>query len=217
MTKLIGIVLGLVLFILLPFLIFGEQIWQVFTDDGVVFWLKSFGSLAWLAAIGLLIADLAIPVPTTAVMAALGMVYGPVIGGIVASFGSIVSGLLGYALCRKIGRPFALLLSGKKGLAEGEKLFQNIGGWIVVMSRWLPVVSELVACLAGLSKMSFPIFLAALICGSLPLGFLFSSIGYIGDEHAALTLILSALLPFVLWVGVRWTLIKLKQKQKNKL
>ena len=210
MTKLIGIVVGLVLFITLPFFIFGEQIEQVFAGDGVVSWLQSFGSLAWVAAMGLLIADLAIPVPTTAVMAALGMVYGPVLGGVIAGLGSIISGLVGYVLCRNLGRPFALLLSGEKGLAEGEKLFQNIGGWIVAMSRWLPVVSEVVACLAGLSKMPFPMFLAALICGSVPLGFLFSTIGYIGGEYAMLTLILSALLPFILWVGVRLVLLKLK-------
>lgn len=210
MTKLIGIVVGLVLFITLPFFIFGEQIEQVFAGDGVVSWLQSFGSLAWVAAVGLLIADLAIPVPTTAVMAALGMVYGPVLGGAIAGLGSIISGLVGYVLCRNLGRPFALLLSGEKGLAEGEKLFQNIGGWIVAMSRWLPVVSEVIACLAGLSKMPFPMFLAALICGSVPLGFLFSTIGYIGGEYAMLTLILSALLPFILWVGVRLVLLKLK-------
>jgi membrane protein DedA with SNARE-associated domain len=95
-------------------------------------------------------------------------------------------------------------------LSEGEELFKNIGGWIVAMSRWLPVVSEVVACLAGLSKMPFPMFLAALICGSVPLGFLFSTIGYIGGEYAMLTLILSALLPFILWVGVRLVLLKLK-------
>ena len=210
MTKLIGIVVGLVLFITLPFFIFGEQIEQVFAGDGVVSWLQSFGSLAWVAAMVLLIADLAIPVPTTAVMAALGMVYGPVLGGVIAGLGSIISGLVGYVLCRNLGRPFALLLSGEKGLAEGEKLFQNIGGWIVAMSRWLPVVSEVIACLAGLSKMPFPMFLAALICGSVPLGFLFSTIGYIGGEYAMLTLILSALLPFILWVGVRLVLLKLK-------
>ena len=210
MTKLIGIVIGLVLFITLPFFIFGEQIEQVFAGDGVASWLQSFGGFAWLVAIGLLVADLAIPVPTTAVMAALGMVYGPVLGGVIAGVGSVVSGLIGYGLCRKLGRPFALWLSGEKGLAEGEKLFQSIGGWIVAMSRWLPVVSEVVACLAGLSKMPFPVFVVALVCGSVPLGFLFSSIGYIGGEHPVVTLILSALLPFLLWVIVRPILLKLK-------
>jgi uncharacterized membrane protein YdjX (TVP38/TMEM64 family) len=217
MTKLIGIVIGLVLFITLPFFIFGEQIEQVFAGNGVASWLQDFGGYAWAAAIGLLVADLAIPVPTTAVMAALGMVYGPVLGGIIAGFGSIASGLVGYGLCRKLGRPFAIWLSGEKGLAEGEKLFQNLGGWIVAMSRWLPVVSEVVACLAGLSKMPFPVFVVALVCSSVSLGFLFSTIGYLGGNHPVMTLILSALLPLLLWVIVHPILLKFKPKKNDEV
>ncbi|NQV98212.1 MAG: VTT domain-containing protein [Rhodospirillales bacterium] len=203
MTKLIGIVIGLVLFVSVPFFIFGTQIEQMFSGEGVVSWLQGYGSFAGVAAIGLLVADLAIPVPTTAVMAALGMVYGPVYGGLYASLGSVISGLVGYGLCRKLGRPFALWLSGDQGLAEGERIFTNFGGWIVAMSRWLPVVSEVVACLAGLSRMPFPVFLVALLCGSVPLGFLFSFIGDLGGDQPLLTLLLSALLPFLLWLIAR--------------
>jgi len=210
MAKLIGIVVGVVLFISLPFFLFGEQIEQVFSGDGVVAWMRGFGGLAWAAGIGLLVADLAIPVPTTAVMAALGMVYGPVWGGAIAGLGSILSGLVGYLLCRHLGRPFALWVTGEKGLAEGERIFEALGGWIVAMSRWLPVVSEVVACMAGLSRMPFPVFLTALVCGSLPLGFLFSTIGHVGGETPILTLILSAVIPFLLWLAARPVLIKLK-------
>lgn len=212
MTRLIGIALGLVVFVSLPFFLFGDQIEQFFSGDGIVAWMRSYGAFAWAAAIGLLVADLAIPVPTTAVMAALGMVYGPIYGGVFASLGSIISGLVGYTLCRKLGRPFAIWLSGEKGLAEGERLFKNAGGWIVVMSRWVPVVSEVVACLAGLSRMRFPVFLAALTCGSIPLGFLFSTIGHLGGDQPILTLVLSALLPFVLWFLVRPYTRKLNNK-----
>lgn len=203
MIKLIGIVLGLVLFVSAPFFLFGEQIEQMFAGDGLVAWLQSYGRYTWAAAVGLLVADLAIPVPTTAVMAALGMVYGPVYGGIVAAFGSILSGLVGYLLCRQLGRPIALWLSGEKGLAEGEKLFHNLGGWIVVLSRWLPVVSEVVACLSGLSRMRFSVFLTALVCGSLPLGFFFSAIGHLGGDYPIWTLALSAIVPVLLWLLVR--------------
>lgn len=203
MARLIGIALGLVVFVSLPFFIFGEQIEQSFSGDGVVSWMQSYGAFAWAAAIGLLVADLAIPVPTTAVMAALGMVYGPIYGGLFACLGSVISGLVGYFLCRHLGRPFAIWLSGEKGLAEGERIFENVGGWIVAMSRWLPVISEVIACLAGLSRMRFPVFITALVCGSLPLGFVFATIGHLGGDQPILTLILSALLPFVLWGVVR--------------
>ncbi len=203
MTKFVAIIVGVILFITLPFFIFGEQIELFFAGDGVVSWLREFDSFAWAAAIGLLVADLAIPVPTTAVMAALGMVYGPVLGGFIGGLGSIISGLVGYGLCRQLGRPLALWLNGERGLQEGEKIFLRLGGWIVALSRWVPVLSEVVACMAGLSRMSFPVFLAALVCGSVPLGFMFAIIGHLGGEYPLITLVLSALLPFLLWAVVR--------------
>ena len=210
MAKLLAIVFGLVAFVSIPFFLFGDQIEQVFAD-GVVNWLQDYGGFAWAAAIGLLIADLAIPVPTTAVMAALGMVYGPVLGGLISGLGSVVSGLVGYVLCRNLGRPFALWLNGEQGLSYGERLFENIGGWIVALSRWLPVVSEGIACLAGLSRMSFPVFISALLCGSVPLGFLFATIGHLGGDYPVTTLILSAFLPFSLWFIIR-PLVRKSQK-----
>ncbi|MEA3367453.1 MAG: hypothetical protein U9R68_04995, partial [Planctomycetota bacterium] len=62
---------------------------------------------AWAVAIGLLVADLFLPVPATGVMAALGSVYGPVLGALVGAVGSAMAGLLGYGLARVGGQPVA--------------------------------------------------------------------------------------------------------------
>lgn len=203
MVKFVAIVIGLAIFISAPFFLFGDRLAQLFAGDGIISLLQGYGDFAWAVAILLLVADLAFPIPTTAVMAALGMIYGPVPGGVVAAAGSVISGLVGYTLCRHLGRPFALWLTGEQGLAEGERIFGGFGGWIVAMSRWLPIVSEVVACIAGLSRMPFPTFFTALLCGSVPLGFLFSTIGHVGGGYPVLTLVLSAALPFVLWALVR--------------
>ena len=152
------------------------------------------------------------PVPTTAVMAALGMVYGPVLGGLIATAGSVASGLLGYALSRRLGWPLVVRLLGEKALAEGDRLFADLGGWMVALSRWLPVVSEVVACMAGLSRMRFGVFLAALLCGSAPLGFVFASIGEAGAESPLLTLGLSALAPILLWSLARPLLRRYRER-----
>jgi uncharacterized membrane protein YdjX (TVP38/TMEM64 family) len=205
MTKLAAIVLGLALVVIVPFLVWGDLLEQMFTGDGAVEWLTDLGSFAWLAAIGLLIADLAMPIPTTVVMAALGMVYGPVVGGIVGAAGSVISGLIGYGLCLHFGRPLALWMNGQRALDQGQRLFSRAGGWMVALSRWLPVASEVVACMAGLSRMQFRVFASALVCGSVPLGFVFSTIGHLGIERPILTLALSAILPFGLWfLARRW-------------
>jgi len=203
MLRFIGIALGLVLFVAAPFFLFGDRFEQLFAGKGALSLLRDHGAFAWTVAIGLLIADLAFPIPTTAVMAALGMIYGPVLGGAVAAAGSGISGLVGYGLCRYLGRPFALWLSGRQGLDAGERIFKGAGGWVVAMSRWVPVLSEVVACIAGLSRMSFPVFFVALMCGSIPLGFVFAAIGHLGGGHPVMTLVLSAVLPFLLWVIFR--------------
>ena len=201
--KFVLIVVGVIVFVAAPFFFFGDQIDQFFAGDGAIVWLREFGNLAWFVAIGLLIADLAFPIPTTAIMAALGMIYGPVLGGVYASLGSVISGLVGYGLCRFLGRPIALWLNGEQGLSRGEQLFSGVGGWIVAMSRWLPILSEVVACAAGLSRMRFSVFVLALICGSIPMGFAYAIIGYMGGGRPVLTLAISAVFPFLLWFLVR--------------
>jgi uncharacterized membrane protein YdjX (TVP38/TMEM64 family) len=148
--------------------------------------------------------DLFLPVLATAVMSALGYVYGWLLGGMLSSLGSIGAGLLAYGLCCRMGRRAALRLAGEKGLAEGERLFQGEpGGWIVAISRWMPVLPEVVACLAGLSRMPLRRFVPALCAGSVPMGFVYAWIGARGVEHPGLALAVSALLPPVIWLMVR--------------
>ncbi len=186
-----------------PFLIWGDTLDASLTEEGASAWLEAYGPYAWAGGIGLLIADLALPIPTTAVMAALGILYGPLLGGVIAAAGSVASGLIGYGLGRQFGRPLVLRLLGAQSLSEGEQLFAKLGGWMVALSRWLPVVSEVVACMAGLSRMGFPVFLTALVCGSVPLGFVFAAIGQAGAGSPLLTLGISALAPFLLWASLR--------------
>ena len=37
---------------------------------------------------------------------------------------------------------------------RGHQLFHDYGGWILALSRWLPLLPEVVACMAGLFHMS---------------------------------------------------------------
>ncbi len=83
-------------------------------------------------------------------------------------------------LCRGFGRPLALRLLGPRDLEQGERLFARTGGWLVVLSRWLPIFPEVIACMAGLARMPLWTFLIALLCGSAPLGFAFAAIGHAG-------------------------------------
>ena len=62
--------------------------------------LRDYDAWAWALGIGLIWADSSSPVPQIAIIAALGIVYGAVLGGLVGSFALITSGLLAYLLMR---------------------------------------------------------------------------------------------------------------------
>ena len=106
----------------------------------------------------------------------------------VGALGSFLSGTLGYGLCRAVGRPATVRLLGEPELAKGERLFARVGGWLVVLSRWLPIFPEVIACMAGLTRMPARIFFLALACGSAP---------------PLLAITLSALVPPLLWLLVQ--------------
>ncbi len=185
-----------------------------FSQEGAIAWLDQYGRWAWVAAIVLLMADLLLPLPATLVMAALGYIYGPVAGGLISAAGSFLSGSLGYWLCRLLGEKAAIKLLGEKDYTRGKNLSYNVGGWIVVLSRWLPVFPEVIACMAGLTRMPVYYFHMALFCGSLPLGFTYAFVGATGVENPALSIGLSAGLPPLIWGIIRY-FFRAKLKKSN--
>ena len=190
---------------IIPFLIWGEALEGALTLQGTRAWMGKFGAGAGLAGVGLLVADILLPIPSTIVMSALGLVYGTLIGGLYAGLGSMLAGLIAYAFCRWFGRPAALRIAGEDGLRQGEAFFEGGGAWLVLSSRWLPILPEAVACLAGLVKMPFRTFVVSLACGSLPMGFAFAAIGAIGQDSPALAITLSIVVPILLWlIARRW-------------
>lgn len=201
--RLLWIFIGLALLVLIPFGIWSDDL--MWDQAGAVEWLHRFDRWAWLAGIGLLIADLFLPVPGTVVMSALGYLYGTLAGGAAGAAGSFLSGALAYFLCRKLGRGAAVRLAGEADLVKGEKLFARSGGWLVAFSRWLPVFPEVIACMAGLTRMPPAAFMTALACGSLPMGFTYAAIGNLGVERPGAALALSAVVPLALWLPFnRW-------------
>ena len=194
--------------IVLSFLIWGEGFSSFFSQENTIDRLTQFGRWAWLVGIGLLIADLFLPLPATIIMSALGYLYGPLWGGFFAVIGNLLSGLVAYYLCRLIGDPAVKWLLGEKDFHKGQKLYNQKGGWIVAVSRWLPIFPETIACMAGLNRMNGFKFFLAVLSGAIPLGFVFAYIGYYGDTHPAIAITLSAVLPAILWSIAQYALRK---------
>ena len=181
-------------------LIWGGKWDDHFSFAGSVKWLQSAGPWAWAAGICLLVCDLALPVPGTVVISALGYIYGILLGGLIASVGLIAAGMLGYGLGRLFGEKFARRWLGDRDYDKGAQLFAKSGGWVVATSRALPILPEVISCTAGLVRMPFRRFAIALACGSVPMGFLFAAIGKAGHEAPGWAFATSLFVPALLWL-----------------
>ena len=189
--------------ILLVWLIWGGA-WEAhFTLAGAVSSLQQAGPWAWAAGIGLLTADLLLPVPGTVVMSALGLIYGTLVGGFIAAAGSILAGLCGYGVGRLVGEKTARKLLGDRDIEKGRLLFARGGGAVIALSRAIPILPEALSCTAGLVRMPFHSFLASLACGSIPVGFLFAWIGAVGRDAPAWAIAFSIGVPATLWLVAR--------------
>jgi uncharacterized membrane protein YdjX (TVP38/TMEM64 family) len=167
--------------------------------NDAVFMLREYDSWAWALGIALIWADLVLPVPQTAVIAALGIIYGTMFGGLLGSVGLISSGVLGYALMRTSARRFVDRLVGRQSLHKMESLFDRAGAWAIVLTRSLPYsVPEAIVFLAGLAGMPMGKFTIALTVGSVPTAFAFAAIGAGWADQPILALIVSYVLPILL-------------------
>ena len=157
--------------------------------------LRQYDSWAWAVGIGLIWADLVLPVPQTAVIAALGIIYGTAFGGLLGSVALITSGIIGYAVMRTSARRFIDRLVGHRF----RNLFDRSGAWAIVLTRSLPYsVPEAIVFLAGLAGMPLGKFTMALTVGSVPTAFAFAAIGAGWADQPILVLVVSYFLPVLL-------------------
>ncbi len=167
-------------------------------NDAVLL-LREYESWGWAAGIALIWADVVLPVPQTAVIAALGIIYGAMLGGLLGSVGLITGGLLGYGLVRTSARRLVHRFVGRQSLKRMENLFDRSGAWAIILSRSLPYsVPEAMVFLAGLARMPARQFITALIIGSVPTAFAFAAIGAGWADQPILALVVSYVLPILL-------------------
>jgi uncharacterized membrane protein YdjX (TVP38/TMEM64 family) len=161
-----------------------------------VLMLRHYGTWAWALGIGLIWADLILPVPQTAVITALGIIYGVGVGGLLGTVGLVTAGLLAYALMRTSARRLIVRLVGADSLQRMQGFFERAGAWAIVLTRSLPYsVPEVLVCLAGLAGMGVGRFVLALSLGSVPTAFVYAGIGAGWSDRPVLALAASYVLP----------------------
>ncbi len=195
-----GLMLGAFLFL---FLLVEALDVPLLTDPAP--WLEGAGVVAALLGVGLLVVDVALPVPSSLVMIAHGALFGVVVGTLLSLVGSLGVALLGFALGRHGGRLLERLVSPAEW-AQADRLLHRWGALAIVVSRPVPLLAETVAVLAGASPMSWGQAAAAAFVGSLPAALLYALTGAIAArfQHGALMFGLMLLVALTFWFIGRW-------------
>ncbi|MCX7819917.1 MAG: VTT domain-containing protein [Kiritimatiellae bacterium] len=135
---------------------------------------------AALAIAGLLAADLVLPTPSSVLMTLAGALLGPLLGATVSFAGAMAAAIVGYTACRRFGRAWFRRTAGAD--AEfAERVVNEYGAWAIVLSRSVPMLTELISCAAGLAGMPPGRFIRLSTAGTLPLCLVY---GWAGAQSA---------------------------------
>ena len=197
---------SIVALFVVSYLLWGETFEELLAGDQAKKWLHQFGPWTWAIAILLMITDVLLPIPATAVLATLGLIYGTLVGGLIGCAGTFLAGTAGYLICWAMGERAARFLMGERGLERSRRFFTKSGGWLVALSRWMIILPEMVSCLAGLTRMDPRKYFVALACGTIPMSFTYAAIGAAGGDRPILALAVSAAVPVFLWPVAQWFL-----------
>ena len=165
-TVLIGLVL-------LPFFLFEQQ----FTDFAArMTQSETAASLAGASIFGLLALDVLLPVPSSIVSTAAGMLFGFWLGAAVVWAGMMVACLMGYALGAQASA-FARRFVGDHGLRRAEALMTRYGDYAIVLCRPVPVLAEASVIFAGLVGAPFGRFVLLSLLSNLGIAMGYAAFG----------------------------------------
>lgn len=172
--------------------------------DEIVPWLQGFERWAWLVAGGLVVADSIFPVPSAPAMFTLGVIYGPLVGGIVASLASTLAGLIGFGIVRFFGPRGLRFLVGDADLARAEGFYDRYGIVAVALGKAIGGPAEWFVLLAGVSRMPAGRVILAIAIGAVPAGVVMATLGALAIDQPTLAAVLTlAIAAIVVFVGPR--------------
>jgi uncharacterized membrane protein YdjX (TVP38/TMEM64 family) len=157
---------------------------------------------AALIGFGLLIADVALPVPSSVVMTAHGALFGVLLGAVLSLAGSVAATLTAFGVGRVGGRSLQRLVPADER-ERADEFLEARGAFAIVISRPLPILAETVAIAAGASSMTWRAALAAAIAGSLPIALLYALAGAVAASFGSTALVFGvvALVAAAAWFG----------------
>lgn len=159
--------------VIVPFLLFADRM------EAVAAWVAQ-GAAGWAGAVllgGLLAGDILLPVPSSMVSTACGVLLGFPMGTAVSTAGLTAGCLVGYALGRGLGGERLARLVSPAGAERVSAVVERHGAWALVLLRGVPVLAEVSVVVAGMTRLPFNHFLAATLLSNLGLSAAYAAAG----------------------------------------
>ncbi|MCB2209539.1 TVP38/TMEM64 family protein [bacterium] len=173
---------------ILVLIVFGLTAWYFFSMydrlsvENVRSFIDGFGAWAPVAFILLYTISSPIPLMSTFISAAAGLLFGTFPGTLLAMFSATFSGFIPFFLSRSLGRDWVEKRIKSEQLQKAYAQSEGQGGFLfILLMRLIPILPwEVQNYIAGLTKVKIPAFifgtLLGIIPGSFSLAFLGSSI-----------------------------------------
>jgi uncharacterized membrane protein YdjX (TVP38/TMEM64 family) len=164
-------------------------------------YLDGGGGSAALLGVGLLVADVVLPVPSSLVMITLGALYGFAPAVLLSWTGSVGATMVGFWLGRR----------GRRAVSPPPRVDELLSRWGILavgLTRPIPILAETVAVVAGTSRRLTAVqTLVGAAAGSLPAAVVYAAAGAFatGAARGFLVIPLCVLLTGAMWaIGRRW-------------
>ncbi len=157
-----------------------------------------------ITVVALLVTDILLPIPSSIVMTLSGKFLGFVPGALAASLGAMCAAWIGFFSCRWGGKKAFLRLIGDKDVGRIRNWFDKYGVFAIILSRPVPMLTEILSCLAGLSQLSSRAFTLASLLGTIPICFVYAWFGSVSSGSNPWPAVwISLVIPAIGWLCVR--------------
>ncbi|HYP27726.1 MAG TPA: VTT domain-containing protein [Blastocatellia bacterium] len=203
MKRYLTVMGGMAALFLVLFLLVGALRIPLLSDPSL--WMERGGVAAALVGVGLLVADVVLPVPSSLIMIAHGALFGVIAGSSLSLLGSAGAAIVAFTLGRRGG---ALLdrLVPRDERERADRLLKKYGALAIIITRPVPILAETVAIMAGASPLGWGRMLAASLAGSLPASALYALTGAVAAsfQNGALMFGLVLIIAGVFWLVGRY-------------
>jgi uncharacterized membrane protein YdjX (TVP38/TMEM64 family) len=168
-------------------------------------WLNRGGVLAAVLGVGLLVADVLLPVPSSLVMVAHGALFGVLGGTLLSLTGSMGASMFGFWIGRRGGRLLERLVP-RVERERADYLLKRWGALAIIVTRPVPLLAETIAIMAGASPLGWGRAALSALVGSLPPALLYALAGAsVGRfQNTALVFLFVLLVAGFFWMVGRW-------------